>query len=507
MSLFTAFVLVRVTAFALYRYKPQPSRFCSQQDHADRLATVIDSLRHRPKDAKISLQRRTLQSNTIRNSGYKHGPAYFPVDLSSFNKIIRINKEESWVECEPGIPFSDLLRELLRYDLSPLVVVELPGITVGGAIAGGGLESSSFRHGQFNDTVLEMECLTPDQVVCSPSTNSDLFYAISASYNTVALLVKVKLKVQRAPKYVKLDIERYSSAKDVVEALGKEEGDCMEAIAFARDKYAVVRGRYTDTPVGKVSHFSHHYDRWYYKSVKDTSTMTVPYWDYCFRYNYGAFWMAEYALNMLGGDTFLTRLVFGAFLDTTHLFKVLHSSDLTDLGRMRVIQDFYVPRDRAESFIQEIDSIGVYPLWLCPIRSTQTPQHFACHYNQTDLINVGIYGRPRSFPFNARDVNDRLVNLLISTGGRSMLYAQNWHTPEQFDTIYGQAKNEIDRVKQRYDSDCFYDIYDKISLKAEERRKLDVPIVGSETDAQKEIVKNIILSKLGMNSGTKTKRG
>nr|XP_031858979.1 uncharacterized protein CI109_005647 [Kwoniella shandongensis]KAA5526051.1 hypothetical protein CI109_005647 [Kwoniella shandongensis] len=502
----TALVVVGASALIAYWFRPQPSRsrFCSEQDHAARLAHVVEHLSARPPNAKLSLQRRTLQSNTIRNSGYKDEPVYFPVDLSSFNKIIRINTEEMWVECEPGILFSDLLRELLKEGMSPLVVVELPGITVGGAIAGGGLESSSFRHGQFNDTVLEMECLTPNRVVCSPTINIDLFYAISASYNTVALLVKVKLRIQHAPKYVNLEIERYTTAGEVVEALRSEKGDCLEGIAFANDDYAVVRGRYSDTSIGKVTQFSRHYDRWYYKSVKDTTTMTVPYWDYCFRYNYGAFWMAEYVLDMLGGDTFLTRLLFGSFLDTTHLFKVLHSSDLTDLGRMRVIQDFYIPRNNVESFINEIDSfVGVYPLWLCPIKSTQTSQQFACHHSPagTDLINVGIYGRPRSFPFNAKEVNNRLVELLISTGGRSMLYAQNWHTAEQFDKIYDEARRQVDGVKRRYGSDCFYDFYDKISLKPEERRKLDVPIVGTEMEAQKEIVKNIILSKLGLDRG------
>lgn len=78
--------------------------------------------------------------------------------------------------------------------------------------------------------------------------------------------------------------------------------------------------------------------------------MVVPLWDYYFRYNYGAFGMAWYVLDLLGGDTLALRLLIVWMLDTKHLFSVLHSSRLTDLGRMRIIQDFHVPTDFSAAF-------------------------------------------------------------------------------------------------------------------------------------------------------------
>jgi delta24-sterol reductase len=209
--------------------------------------------------------------------------------------------------------------------------------------------------------------------------------------------------------------------------------------------------------------------------------------------------MASYVLELLGGDSFLTRLLFGWFLDTSHLFKVLHSSDMVDLGRMRVIQDCYIPHSHTIHFIQQIDTIGIYPLWLCPVKSSLKNQYLACHYGKENFINVGIYGRPRDFPFNPESIHHRLIELLIETGGRSMLYAQTWHTNEQFTRIYGDALERVEEVKEKYGgTGVFYDLYEKVALKAWEREKLRIPVEGTEQQAQVKVVKDILMQKLGM---------
>ncbi|RSH89573.1 hypothetical protein EHS25_002124 [Saitozyma podzolica] len=362
-------------------------RYSSLAAHESRLRQVLSSLEGRPPGSKLSLHRRTSSSNTIRNASHKSDASYFPVDLSPFHHILELNLDPTddegddpapspYVICEPGILISDLVRELLRHGVTLPVVVELPGITIGGAISGGGLESSSWLHGQFMDTILELDCLTPTRTRCSPRENADLFYAISASYNTVALLTRVKIRLQRASRYVAIRVERCGSWDAAVEGMGRDEGaDCIEGIAYSPDEIAVVRGWYTDTatvggdPAGSVGstgvrRFGRHWDRWYYKVIRDVvgahataaetqtdkhhksrqgytpdgavdrdrasvrdrpADMVVPLWDYYFRYNYGAFWMASYVLDLLGGDSLALRLIIGWMLDTKHLFSVLHS--------------------------------------------------------------------------------------------------------------------------------------------------------------------------------------
>lgn len=491
----TAAAIAIVTASSYLVSRPACPKTCTDADHRSRLDRVISSIQSRPSGSKLSLHRRTLQSNTIRNANHKRSSSYFPVDLSSFNHIIRIDQEEQYVTCEPGVVFGELIRALVKVGMTTLVVPELPGITVGGAISGGSLESSSHRYGQLSDTVLEIECLTPELRVCSPEVDPDLFYAISASYNTVALITRVKLRIHPAPQYVSLKAGTYHTFREAVAALQDTHQDTIEGIAYAPNEILVVRGHHTSAPSSSIGRFSRHWHRWYYKAVRATPEMTVPYIDYCFRYNYGSFWMADYVLGMLGGDNIFTRFLIGAFLDTNHLFAVLHSGNLSDLGRMRVIQDCYVPMKKAAGFLETLhDEIGVYPLWLCPIKATTTSQVLASHHSATPglFINVGIYGRPRQFPFDAHALHSRIIDLLQQVGGRSMLYAQTWHTPDQFDSMYGEATKHVARVREVYGgTDCFFPLYEKVALSDTERMELGRPMLGSEGEETRKVVVDI----------------
>jgi hypothetical protein len=212
--------------------------------------------------------------------------------------------------------------------------------------------------------------------------------------------------------------------------------------------------------------------------------------------------MANYVLDMLGGDNIITRFIIGAFLDTKHLFAVLHSGNLTDLGRMRVIQDCYVPVGRVAEFLEAVDKdTGIYPLWLCPIKGTSTKQVLASHYSPTgeSFINVGIYGQPRQFPFDALKIHSRLVDLLIDYGGRSMLYAQTWHTPAHFEDMYGGALEQIQNVKKGGGGeDCFFGLYEKVALSSDEREELTKPMLGTEAEETRKVVVDIIKSRLGL---------
>ena len=73
--------------------------------------------------------------------------------------------------------YEDLVAATLPYGLSPLVVPQLKTITLGGAVTGLGIESTSFRNGLPHESVLEMDILTGtgDVVTASPEQNADLY--------------------------------------------------------------------------------------------------------------------------------------------------------------------------------------------------------------------------------------------------------------------------------------------------------------------------------------------
>ena len=58
--------------------------------------------------------------------------------------------------------YENLVAATLPYGLAPLVVPQLKTITLGGAVTGLGIESTSFRSGLPHESVLEIDILTGD---------------------------------------------------------------------------------------------------------------------------------------------------------------------------------------------------------------------------------------------------------------------------------------------------------------------------------------------------------
>ncbi len=84
--------------------------------------------------------------------------------------------------------YEDLCDATLPHGLMPLVVPQLKTITLGGAVTGLGIESTSLWHGLPHESVTEMQILTGDgRVVIATRDNehSDLFYGFPNSYGTL----------------------------------------------------------------------------------------------------------------------------------------------------------------------------------------------------------------------------------------------------------------------------------------------------------------------------------
>ncbi len=80
-----------------------------------------------------------------------------------------------WPECAPTRTSST---PRSPYGLAPFVVPQLKTITLGGAVTGLGIESTSFRNGLPHESVLEMDILTGsgEIVTATPDgEHADLF--------------------------------------------------------------------------------------------------------------------------------------------------------------------------------------------------------------------------------------------------------------------------------------------------------------------------------------------
>ena len=394
------------------------------------------------------------------------------IDLRILNRILSIDGESNSVDVEPAVPMDALVRFCLKYGYVPPVVPEFPGITVGGAIQGGALESSSFRYGQFNDIVLELELLLGDGTRIVATANNeyaDLFWGVSTSYGSLAIITRAKLRLIHAEPYVNLTLRRFDSPNGCKDAIfstvaAANPFDFIEGLVLSESFSVGIFGALGREPLGNIRRFKRNIDPWYYrfvaKAVDAEPSFSVPLEDYLFRYDKGGFWMGEYVFPIFGlSSNTVTRFLFAPFLHTRKLYDGLFA-----LGRQQesVIQDLYLDKSDVESVFRfNAERSKIYPLWLCPIRSTTTNQRLSSHsrHKQMTLLNVGIYGKPESG--DAISATRDLEHMILASGkSRKMLYALTLMKEVDFWRSYD--KDWYERLRDKYHAKTFTDIHKKI---------------------------------------------
>ncbi len=109
--------------------------------------------------------------------------------------------------------YEHLADATLAHGLMPLVVPQLKTITLGGAVSGLGIESTSLRSGMPHESVLEMEILTGDgQVVtAAPGGEHDaLYHGFPNSYGTLGYALSLTIELEPVTPYVHLRHFRFA---------------------------------------------------------------------------------------------------------------------------------------------------------------------------------------------------------------------------------------------------------------------------------------------------------
>src|SRR5204863_9708640 len=105
----------------------------------------------------------------------------------------------------------------LPHQLMPLVVPQLKTITLGGAVTGLGIESTSLRNGMPHESVTALEILTGDgRVVVATDDNehADLFRGFPNSYGTLGYSLSLTIDLEPVRPYVRLRHLRFGTAAE-----------------------------------------------------------------------------------------------------------------------------------------------------------------------------------------------------------------------------------------------------------------------------------------------------
>ncbi|HEX5477206.1 MAG TPA: FAD-binding oxidoreductase, partial [Burkholderiales bacterium] len=384
-----------------------------------------------------------------------------------------------WVEAEGMVTYESLVDACLPHGVMPSVVPQLKTITLGGAVAGVGIESSSHRHGLVHDGVLELEVLLGDGriVTCTrDNEHADLFYGFPNSYGTLGYALRVKAKTIPVKPYVHLEHLPFDDPEMFFSALGERlkasAADFVDGTIFSKNQLYITLGRFADSAPWTSDYSFEHI---YYRSIAERREDYLTVRDYLWRWDTDWFWCSK---NVGAQNPLLRKVVFGKRnLGSKTYTKIMRWNSragvtkvlerLLGLHSESVIQDVDIPLERAAQFLDfYAREIGLWPQWVCPIGPQEDSGRFSLYpVSGGWYVNFGFWDVKRTRAGHAPGHFNRLIeNEVGALGGIKSLYSDSYFPEDEFSRLYGGEAYA--RLKQKYDPlGAFPGLYEKCVLR------------------------------------------
>ena len=434
-----------------------------------------------PPGTPVRLAKRT--SNLFRPRTQTGAPG---LDVSGLGGVIALDPGTRTADVQGMCTYEHLVDVTLRHGLIPLVVPQLRTITLGGAVTGLGIESTSFRNGLPHESVLEMDILTGagEVVTAGPDgPHADLFATFPNSYGSLGYATRIRIELEPVPGTVRLrhvrfdDLDALAKTVEVIVADGEWDGtrvDALDGVVFEpQEAYLTLATWSAD---GGVSSDYTGQDV-YYQSLRERETDTLSIYDYLWRWDTDWFWCSRAfgaqnpLVRRLWPRRFRRSDVYHRLVGLENRFGVMARLDTVRgrPARERVIQDVEVPVDRLPGFLGWFDeNVAMRPVWLCPLRlrepdgpgSTRTWPSYPLKPGTT-YVNVGFWGTvPIADGAHEGDVNRAVEAEVTRLGGHKSLYSDSYYDRATFDRLYNGANHAA--VKRKYDpGDRLTGLYEK----------------------------------------------
>ena len=416
-------------------------------------------------------------SNLFRQRAAARGPG---LDVSGLDGVISINTAAATADVQGMCTYEHLVEETLRFGLIPYVVPQLKTITLGGAVTGLGIESTSFRNGLPHESVLEMDIFTGSgEVVTATAENAhaDLFRTFPNSYGSLGYATRLRIRLEPVPAYAALRHVRFHEADKLAAAVsgivetGEWDGirvDGLDGVAFEPGEYYLTLATWTDDPGG---HTPSDYtgQQIYYRSIQQRETDLLTVHDYLWRWDTDWFWCSgafgaqDPRIRRFWPRRWRRSDVYMKLLGLDRRFGIADRLDRRAgrPQRERVIQDVEVPVGRVGEFLDWFDAeVGMRPVWLCPLVAQEDWPSYPLERGEV-YVNVGFWGTVHVGPKAPHAPRNRAIEARVhELDGHKSLYSDAYYDKDTFDRLYGGAN--LTAVKRRYDpDDRFISLYDK----------------------------------------------
>jgi FAD/FMN-containing dehydrogenase len=439
------------------------------------VAVLQSQYRALPPDAPVRLGKRT--SNLFRGRVDAAGPR---LDVSAFSGVLSVDVEARTADVLGMTTYEELVDATLPHGLMPLVVPQLKTITLGGAVTGLGIESSSFRNGTPHESVLDMDVLTGDGrvVTCSREVEPELFTGFPNSYGTLGYALRLRIELEPVRPYVHLRhvrVDGTAGAATLAEevcATREHDGqrvDFVDGTWFREGEVYLTLAAFTDDAPTLSDYTGMSI---YYRSIQQRREDWLSVRDYLWRWDTDWFWCSRafgvqnpkvrrwVPRRYLRSDTWWRLVAF----ERRHRWKARWDARRGLPEREEVIQDVEIPVDRLAEFMAGFArEVPIEPVWFCALKQRSRDLVWELYPLEPDVlyVNVGFWSTVALEPGESDGTHNRLVERLVADlGGHKSLYSTSFYEPEEFWRSYGGPVYE--RLKKTYDPDGrLLDLYEK----------------------------------------------
>ena len=422
--------------------------------HRERAERIAAELRRRAGASERVVLGKSAVSHMVPNP---HDPRHQDarVDVRDLNQLVELDVPGRRCVAESGLTFSDLVRQTLPHGLIPKVVPELKTVTIGGAVAGGSVESMSHKYGGFHDSCLSYEVITGRGEIlrCSREQDPELFEMVHGSYGTFAIISLLEFELIPAKPYVRMEYEQHDSLESFHRALvahcQARDADFVDAIVHSRNQFVICLGRFVDS-APYTSDYT--FLNIYYKSTLAKREDYLTTYDYLFRYDAECHWMWRAYPGMEGK---LLRLLLGKLvLGSTKMLT--WAKRLRPILKHRkhpeVVVDVFIPNVRFPDFYRwYAEKLDYYPLWIVPYVMDKPyawlEPSFAKAMGDPLFMDCAIYGMRNDRP--GVNFYRELEHKTHALYGFKTLISENHYTPESFWTVYDRERCE--NMKRAHD--------------------------------------------------------
>jgi FAD/FMN-containing dehydrogenase len=434
------------------------------------VARLRDAYAAVPPGVPVRLAKRTSNLFRYRDNGQQDDKQRRrELDVSAFGRVLHVDPATRTAVVGGMTTYEDLVDATLPHGLMPLVVPQLKTITLGGAVTGLGIESSSLFNGLPHESVLEMQILTGDgRVVVATADNqhSDLFFGFPNSYGTLGYSLALTIELQPVKPYVHLRHFRFSDPRACMTAIaevaaaGEYQGhraDFIDGTAFSHEELYLTVGSFSDKAPW-LSDYTR--QKVFYQSQRTTREDFLTIRDYLWRWDTDWFWCSR----AFGAQNRFIRPLWPrryrrsdvyqklVTLDRRHGFTATMNDRAGRPPKESVVQDVEIPVTAGADFLDFFArEVKMNPVWMCPLRlrGERTWPLYPMVPGEV-YVNFGFWGMVTLPPGKGDGYYNRLIEGQVGAlGGHKSLYSTAYYSEEEFRRRYNGPA--YDKLKAEYD--------------------------------------------------------